>query len=64
MKVLTSRLTQWCEEQNIIDESQGGFRRGYSTIENIFILQTIAQKYLSKPGGRFYCLYHRFFQIQ
>ena len=59
MTVLTSRLTQslWCEEHNIIDESQGGFRRGYSTIDNIFTLQSIAQKYLSKPGGRFYCLF-------
>ena len=57
MTVLTSRLTQWCEEHSIIDESQGGFRRGYSTIDNIFTLQSIAQKYLSKPGGRFYCLF-------
>ena len=57
MTVLTSRLTQWCDEHNIIDESQGGFRRGYSTIDNIFILQSIVQKYLSKEGGRFYCLF-------
>ena len=57
MTVLTSRLTQWCDEHNIIDEAQGGFRRGYSTIDNIFILQSIAQKYLSKEGGRFYCLF-------
>ena len=55
--VLTSRLTQWCEEKNIIDESQAGFRHGYSTIDNIFTLQCIAQKYLSRPDGRFYCLY-------
>ena len=63
MTVLTSRLTQWCEvtqwckEHNIIDESQDGFRRGYSTIDNIFTLQSIAQKYLSNSGGRFYCLF-------
>ena len=30
---------------------------GPSTIDNIFTLQSLAQKYLSKPGGRFYCLY-------
>ena len=56
MTVLTSRLTQWCDEHNIIDESQGGFRRGYSIIDNIFILQSIVQN-LSKEGGRFYCLF-------
>lgn len=55
--VLTERLSNWCEDENVIDEAQAGFRRGYSAIDNIFILQSLAQKYLSKPGGRFYCLY-------
>ena len=54
--VLTARLNNWCEEQSIIDEAQAGLCRGYSTIDNIFTLQSIAQKYISKPGGRFYCL--------
>ena len=51
--VLTARLNNWCEEQSIIDEAHAGFRRSYSTIDNIFTLQSIAQKYISKPGGRF-----------
>ena len=33
------------------------FRRNYSTVDNLFSLQAIIQKYLSKQGGRFYCLY-------
>ena len=40
-----------------IDESQAGFRRGYSTIDNIFILQCIVQKYLTRKRGKFYCAF-------
>ena len=55
--ILTHRLYSWAEENNKIDE---GFRRGYSTIDNIFTLQSMVQKYLSCPGGRFYCIYVAF----
>ena len=58
--VLTARFNNWCEEQSIIDEAQAGFRHYYSAIDNIFTLQSIAQKYISKPGCRFYCLYKDF----
>ena len=37
--------------------AQAGFRRGYSAIDNVFCLQTMVQTYLSRTGGRFYCLY-------
>ena len=36
MTILTSRLTDWAETHNVIDESQAGFRKGYSTIDNSF----------------------------
>ena len=39
------------------DEAQSGFRRGYSTVDNLFYLMDTVQKYLSKHGGRFYCLF-------
>ena len=48
MKVLSKRLTKWAENNSVIDESQAGFRHGYSTIDNIFNLQAVIQKYLSK----------------
>lgn len=36
-------------------ESQAGFREGYSTTDNVFILQSIIiNKQLSKPGGKGY----------
>lgn len=55
--IVCIRLTKWSEQNNIIDESQAGFRKGYSTVDNIFILQALIQKYLSKKRGRFYCMF-------
>ena len=55
--ILNKRLYAWVEETGKLDESQAGFRAGYSTIDNIFSLSAVVQKYLSKSGGRFYCLY-------
>ena len=37
----------------MISESQAGFRDGYSTIDNLFILQGVRRKYLSKRRGNF-----------
>ncbi|XP_060562301.1 uncharacterized protein LOC132721934 [Ruditapes philippinarum] len=55
--VINKRLYDWAEENNKIDESQAGFRKGYSAVDNIFRLQSMVQKYLSKKCGRFYCIY-------
>ena len=55
--VINERLSQFCEENDSIPESQAGFRKGYSTIDNIFTLQCLVQKYLTKQGGRFYTLF-------
>lgn len=44
----------WCDENRIIDESQAGFRPGYSTVDNIFNLQAMIQKYTTKKQERFY----------
>ena len=55
--MIFNRMTQWAENNNKIDQAQSGFRNGFSTIDNLFTLQSMAQKYLSKKGGRFYCLF-------
>ena len=34
-----------------------GFRKGYSTIDNVFSLQALIQKYLCHSRGRFYCIF-------
>ena len=55
--ILTSRLQNWAEENGVVDESQAGFRKGYSTTDNIFSLQALVQKYLCHSKGRFYCIF-------
>ena len=49
--VLTKRLPSCCGDYNVIEESQAGFRSQYSTIDNVFTLNGIIQKYLSKRKG-------------
>ena len=36
MTVISTRLTEWADTNNVIDESQAGLRKGYNTIDNIF----------------------------
>ena len=60
--VLNARLKRWCDMFNVIPEAQAGFRSNYSTIDNIFTLQSLVQKYIGQAGGRFYVLYVDFFK--
>ena len=55
--IINDRISLWAEEHEIIDESQAGFRAGYSVFDNLFSLQSMVQKYITKRGGRFYVLY-------
>ena len=57
---LTARVQKWAEENNVLDESQAGFHRGFSTIDNIFSLHTMVQKNICRSGGRFYCQFADF----
>ena len=50
-------MTFWSEALGKVDEAQAGFRRGYLTVDNIFILQSVVQKYLSRKRGKFYCAF-------
>ena len=54
---MNKRLQTWCDEYKVRDESQAGFRKQYSTVDNTFCLHAVASKYLTKPRGRFYCLF-------
>ena len=55
--ILYNRLLQWCNDGQHVPESQTGGREGYSTIDNVFCLQALTQKYMSKSKGRFYILF-------
>ena len=49
-------LIQWCENQNILDDNQFGFRDGRSTADCIFILQSIIHNTLSSKS-KLYCAF-------
>ena len=47
-RILNVRLQKWADDNKLISGEQAGFRRGYSTIDNAFILNSFVQKYLDK----------------
>ena len=55
--ILKDRLLKWCETENLICDEQAGFRKNYSTMDNVFVIDTLIRKYLRKKGGRFYCAF-------
>uniref|UniRef100_A0A803TKK2 ribonuclease H n=1 Tax=Anolis carolinensis TaxID=28377 RepID=A0A803TKK2_ANOCA len=46
-RYLLDKVEEWAENNRIIKEEQAGFRQGYSTIDNAFILQHVIDKYSS-----------------
>jgi hypothetical protein len=53
--ILTSRLSNFSDETDFVTKSQAGFRAGYSTEDNIFILYSLITLYLSKKMKLFCC---------
>ena len=43
-----SRLVKWADENEKRQEEKAGYRKGYSTIDQIFNLQSIVQKFLCR----------------
>lgn len=54
--ILNKRIEVFCSNNNTISDSQFGFRKGRSTVDAIFILQSIIQQYLNS-NSRLYVLY-------
>ena len=54
--VILDRLTKWVERENLLSEFQTGFRKGYSTMDNIFCLTSIARIY-QKMGKTLYAFF-------
>lgn len=49
--LILNRLNCWVEEDKILNEFQAGFRKGYSTIDNIFALTSIISLRLAEKKG-------------
>ena len=54
--ILNKRLSWWQEENNKIAEEQSGFRTRYSTMDNVFVLHAIVQRYLTKEIWKTVCM--------
>lgn len=54
--VLKNRLTLWEQKYKILNEFQAGFRKGYSTNDNIFNLTNIIQ-IKTADKGKVYCFF-------
>lgn len=50
-EILRNRLEEELGEKNLVPESQAGFRKGKSTIDNTFILNYIAQRERERREG-------------
>ena len=48
LHVINTRIQEWTEEHGWVSEEQAGFRKGYSTIDNIFTLHGIIERYLGR----------------
>ena len=54
--VLNNRILKWEKQYNVLTDAQFGFRNGLSTVDDIFVLQTLINKTLSKKN-RLYCCF-------
>ena len=54
--ILNERLQQYAEEHDLINDCQAGFRKGYSTVDNIFILHSLIEL-VCKSKRKLYCAF-------
>jgi hypothetical protein len=54
--VINERLSAYLLHGGVIGEEQAGFRKGYSTMDHVFTLQSLLELYLSKKK-RLYCCF-------
>ena len=48
--LLTSRLNNYLESNNLLSPFQAGFRKNHRTTDNIFVLKTLINKYIHKSN--------------
>ena len=53
--ILNQRLTEFCDQNVIIKEIQAGFRKGYSTLDNIYVFKKIIDLFRFKKNKLFCC---------
>lgn len=51
--IINNRLTSYAEENNIISDCQTGFRKGFSTADNVFVLFSLIQHLFTRKKKLF-----------
>ena len=46
--ILTNRLESFAKDNQLIDNTQIGFKKGCRTVDHMFILTTLIDKYVKK----------------
>src|SRR3569623_1347377 len=54
--VLNNRVKRWCEERNVLEDEQAGFRMGRSTVDQTFVLSELIRA-RRKKGLKTYCAF-------
>lgn len=55
--VLNERIRTDMERKGIIDDTQAGFRKERSTIDNVYILQHVVKREIKKKGGKVFAFF-------
>ena len=55
--VINSRLNMYANEVNLINENQTGFRKSYSTLDHIFLLNNIIDILVKSGKQKLYCAF-------
>jgi hypothetical protein len=54
--IINKRIYSYCEENCLLSDAQFGFRKGKSTVDALFVLSSIVQKYIN-DNKRLYCVF-------
>ena len=55
--IINDRMTKFVEDENILSHAQAGFRKGYSTTEQIFNLKCLIDSVLNSRKKTILCIY-------
>ncbi len=55
-RILNDRLNEWAENYFVYIEAQAGFRKGMSTVDNIFVLNSLISHSLNN-GEKLFCAF-------
>ena len=55
--VINARLNKYADEVKLINENQTGFRKGYSTVDHIFLLKNFIDIFVKNGNQKLYCAF-------